>query len=52
MCLGMLTFAIARVVEHRRWRSRPAKRPVVPDIQQRPVSVLPLASTGTVVSSA
>ena len=32
MRLGMLALAVARVVEHCRWRARATKRPVVPDV--------------------
>ena len=50
--LGMLARAIARVIEHRRRRILAAEGPVIADIDPAsPVSVLPLASTGTVVSS-
>ena len=49
---GMLAAAIRRVEEHRRRRTGAAERPVVAHIgPSRPVTVLPLASTGTVVSS-
>src|SRR4051794_13088708 len=60
MRLRVLAAAIARIVEHRRRRVGAGKWPVIPYIQPapaqagvhtRPVIVLPLASTGTVVSS-
>ena len=48
----MLTAAVARVAEQRRRRVRAGKRSVIANIDPpRPVTVLPLASTGTVVSS-
>ena len=51
--LGMLAAAVGRVEERRRRRVGSAERPVVAHIgPQPPVRVLPLASTGTVVSSA
>ena len=50
--LGMIAGPVAGVIEHRRRRILPADRPVVAHINPaRPVMVLPLASTGTVVSS-
>ena len=52
MRLGVLALAIARVIENRRGRPGAAERLVVAYVgPHRPVSVLPLASTGTVVSS-
>jgi len=50
--LGMVASAIAQVIEHRPWRRRPSKRLVVAHMDSdSAVSVLPLARTGTVVSS-
>ena len=39
MRLGMLALAVARVVEHRRWRARATKGPVVPDVDPAPSCV-------------